>query len=82
MVSYYAHIDENNKVVQVVTGIDENETIEGLKAVEWYSNFTGIKNVVTYIDDPNKKYAGIGDLYLPESDNFISPIEESKKNES
>lgn len=76
MVSYYAHLNNQNVVTQVVTGVDENETIEDLPAVDWYTNFTGVKNVVTYIDNPNKIYAGIGFTYDETTQNFIPPINE------
>lgn len=81
MVSYYAHLNQNNVVTQVVTGVDETKIIEGLPAVEWYTNFTGVKNVVTYIDDPNKIYAGIGYTYSETTQDFeppyVEPIEPS-----
>lgn len=75
MVSYYAHLNEHNVVTQVVTGVDETETIEGLPAVEWYTNFTGVKNVVTYIDNPQKTYAGIGFVFDETTQDFIAPTE-------
>ena len=39
--AHYAFLDENNIVTQVIVGIDETETIEGLDTETWYSNFTG-----------------------------------------
>jgi len=75
MVSYYAHLDKNNVVTQVVTGVDETEIIEGLPAVDWYSNLLGVKNVVTYIDDPEKTYAGIGYIYDADLDKFVAPLQ-------
>lgn len=41
--AYYAFLDENNIVIEVIPGIDENELIEGLSPEEWYGNFRGQK---------------------------------------
>ncbi len=37
--AYYAFLNSDNVVTEVITGIDENELIEGLPPVEWYANF-------------------------------------------
>ena len=39
--AYYAFLDENNIVTEVITGIDETELIEGLDTETWYGNFRG-----------------------------------------
>ena len=39
--AHYAFLDENNIVTEVITGIDETETIEGLDTETWYGNFRG-----------------------------------------
>ena len=72
--AHYAFLDENNIVTEVITGIDENELIEGLDPETWYGNFRGQKCVRTSY---NKKirgtFAGIGFTYDPEKDIFIDP---------
>ena len=72
MTTYWAELDANNIVVEVITGVDE-ATIEGIPTGEWYSNFTGFPCVQTFIDDPDKTYAGIGYTYDPIAQDFIAP---------
>jgi hypothetical protein len=74
LIGYYAELDANNIVTQVITGVLPTETIEGLPAAEWYSNFTGATCVPTFIDAPNKTYAGIGYTYDPATQDFIALV--------
>jgi hypothetical protein len=74
LVGYYAELDAENIVTQVITGVPPTETIEGLPAAEWYSNFTGVTCVPTFIDAPNKTYAGIGYTYDAEIEDFVAPV--------
>lgn len=39
--AHYAFLDENNVVVDVITGIDETELIEGKTPEVWYGEFRG-----------------------------------------
>jgi hypothetical protein len=72
--NYYAFLDENNVVTQVIAGKDENELIEGLTPEEWYGNFTGQRCVRTSLEnDIRKQYAGIGFTYDEDADVFIAP---------
>jgi hypothetical protein len=72
--AHYAFLDENNIVTEVITGIDETETIEGLDTETWYGNFRGQKCVRTsYNGNIRKRYAGIGYTYDPVADVFIPP---------
>jgi hypothetical protein len=73
LIGYYAELDENNIVTQVITGVPPTELIEGLPAAEWYSNFTGVTCVPTYMDAPNKTYAGIGFIYDFTTQDFSEP---------
>jgi hypothetical protein len=75
LVGYYAELDANNIVTQVITGVPPTELIEGLPAAEWYSNFTGVICVPTYMNAPNKTYAGIGFIYDPATQDFSEPTE-------
>ena len=75
LTGYYAELDANNIVTQVITGVPETELIEGLPAAEWYSNFTGVTCVPTYMNAPNKTYAGIGFIYDPVTQDFSVPTE-------
>jgi hypothetical protein len=72
--AHYAFLDESNKVVEVITGIDETEQIEGLDPETWYGNFRGQKCVRTsYNAKIRYNYAGIGYTYDSDADAFISP---------
>jgi len=37
--AHYAFLDSDNIVIEVITGIDEAELIEGLDTETWYGNF-------------------------------------------
>jgi len=72
--AHYAFLDENNIVVDVITGIDETELIDGLTPEEWYGNFRGQRCVRTsYNNNIRKQYAMIGGKYDEELDVFLSP---------
>ena len=73
LTGYYAELDANNVVTQVITGVPPTELIEELPAAEWYSNFTGVTCVPTYMNAPNKTYAGIGFTYSYETEDFTAP---------
>ena len=40
--AYYSFFDENNVIVEVITGVEENELINGLSPEIWYSKFRGV----------------------------------------
>ena len=72
--AHYALLDENDIVTEVITGIDEDELIEGISPEEWYGNFKGQKCVRTsYNGKIRKRYAGIGFSYNETLDAFIPP---------
>ena len=72
--AHYAILNQNNVVTQVITGIDETETIEGLDTETWYSNFTGqVCKRTSYNAKIRYNYAGIGYTYDPDADAFIPP---------
>lgn len=73
--AHYAFIDESNIVVEVITGKDENELLDGLSPEEWYSNFRGLTCIRTsYNSNIRFNYAGIGYTYDPIDDAFIPPM--------
>jgi len=41
--AHYALLDENNIVINIITGIDEDQLIEGLNPETWYGNFHNTK---------------------------------------
>jgi hypothetical protein len=70
--AHYAFLDENNIVTEVITGIDENELIEGLDTETWYGNFKGqVCKRTSYNGNIRGKYAGIGDKYDEALDRFV-----------
>jgi len=59
--AHYAFLDENNIVTEVITGIDETETIEGLDTETWYANFRGQTcKRTSYSNSYRGNYAGVG----------------------
>ena len=83
--AHYAFLDENNQVVEVIVGIDENDTSElpeGFSSwEEWYGNFRGMtckRTSYNTIDGEHKlggtpfrgTYAGIVGFYDEAADKF------------
>jgi hypothetical protein len=72
--AHYAFLDENNIVTEVIVGIDETETIEGLDTETWYENFRGqVCKRTSYNHKIRKQYAAIGFTYNSVNDVFIAP---------
>jgi hypothetical protein len=72
--AHYAFLDENNIVTEVIVGIDETETIEGLDVETWYGNFRGQScKRTSYNNNIRFNYAGIGFKYDEVRDAFIPP---------
>jgi len=73
--AHYAFLDSNNIVTEVIVGIDETETIEGLAPEVWYGNFKGQTcKRTSYNGNIRFNYAGIGYTYDPIDDAFIAPM--------
>jgi hypothetical protein len=70
--AHYAFITDGI-VTEVIVGIDETQTIEGLDTETWYGN---LKNQMckrtSYNNRIRKQYAGIGYTYDADADVFIS----------
>jgi hypothetical protein len=72
--AHYAFLDENNIVTEVIVGVDETETIEGLAPEVWYANFRGqVCKRTSYNNNIRFNYAGIGYTYDSVRDAFIAP---------
>ena len=72
--AHYAFLDDNNIVTEVITGIDETQTIEDLDTETWYGNFRGQTcKRTSYNGKIRGNYAGVGMTYLPLEDIFVSP---------
>ncbi len=72
--AHYAFLDNNNIVTDVIVGIDETQTIEGVEPEVWYSNFRGQTcKRTSYNSKIRFNYAGIGFTYNAAKDAFIAP---------
>ncbi len=71
--AHYAFITDGI-VTEVITGIDENELIEGLEPEIWYGNFRDQTcKRTSYNGNIRYNYAGIGYTYDEDADAFIAP---------
>jgi hypothetical protein len=79
--AYYAFLNEDNVVTEVIVGKDETELIDGLTPEEWYGNFRGQKCLRTSFNTNagvhatggapfRKNFASIGDVYDEQRDAF------------
>ena len=72
--AHYAFLDQNNIVTEVITGVDETQTIEGLDTETWYANYRQQTcKRTSYNHRIRKQYAGIGYTYDEVKDVFIAP---------
>ena len=71
--AHYAFIT-NGIVTEVITGIHETETIEGLDTETYYGNFRGqLCKRTSYNNNIRFNYAGVGMTYDEGRDAFIAP---------
>ena len=71
--AHYAFLDETNRVVQVIVGRDEDEL--GIDWEQYYGQVRGLACVRTsYNSNIRGKFAGVGDYYDQQLDQFISPV--------
>jgi len=73
--AHYAYLDEHNIVTQVITGRNEDETVDGVSDWEtYYGNIRGqVCKRTSYNNRIRKQYAGIGYTYNEAADVFITP---------
>jgi hypothetical protein len=88
--AYYAFLNENNIVTEVISGRNENEIIEGIS--DWETYYGNLRNQVCKRTSCNtiggihktdgtpfrKNFAGQGYVYDQERDAFIAPKPFSK----
>ena len=71
--AHYAFITDG-MVTEVITGIDENEVIEGLDPETWYGNYRGqVCKRTSYNGNIRGVYASKGFTYNQDEDIFITP---------
>jgi hypothetical protein len=81
--AHYAFLDDNNIVTEVIVGIDETETIEGLDPETWYGNFRGqVCKRTSYNGKIRGVYAGVGFTYDTDLDIFIPPFQQDSETKS
>ena len=68
---YYAFLDLNNVVTEVIPGKDQGE--DGVDWEQWYGEFRGQICKRSRTDGFRKNYAGIGYVYDATRDAFIPP---------
>lgn len=81
--AHYAFMDKENKVVEVIVGVDEGQKIAGLEPEVFYGQIKGKAckrtSYNTYGGENKngtpfrKNFAGIGYSYDPDRDAFIPP---------
>lgn len=72
--AHYAYLDNQNIVVTVIVGKDENVLIDGLDPETYYSQGTPyIVKRTSYNGKIRKQFAGIGYSYDSIADVFIAP---------
>lgn len=71
---FYAFLDNDNFVIEVIPGVDINELLEGLSPEEFYSNLRGNRCIYYNLETNNRKnYPGKGYYYDEDKDAFIPP---------
>ncbi|CAB4160639.1 hypothetical protein UFOVP772_3 [uncultured Caudovirales phage] len=73
--AHYAILDENNIVIEVITGRNEDEVVNGIS--DWENHYGSLRGKVckrtSYNATIRKNYAGIGYFYDQTKDAFIAP---------
>jgi hypothetical protein len=71
--AHYAFLDNNNIVLEVIVGRNEDEVIDGVS--DWEQHYGDLRGQVckrtSYNSNYRKNYAGVGMSYDPTLDAFI-----------
>lgn len=73
--AHFAKIDENNKVVEVLV-VDNSQEHRGQEFLAVDCGLGGTWIQTSYNANIRGKFAGIGDIYYPELDEFVQPVVE------
>ena len=73
--AHFAEIDNNNKVLRVLV-VDNSQEHRGQVFLANELGLGGTWIQTSYNNNFRGKYAGIGDVYDPDKDIFITPMEE------
>jgi len=73
--AHYAFLNEDNIVTQVITGRNEDETVDGVSDWEtYYGNIRGqVCKRTSFNGNIRKQFAGIGFTFNETADVFIAP---------
>jgi hypothetical protein len=77
--AYYAFINDDGLVVEVITGVDENETVNGITGTQGWEQFYATQRPgltcrrTSYNGNIRANYAGIGYTYDADNDVFYAP---------
>lgn len=87
--AYFAELDNNNTVLRVISISNEivpdpapNNEQAGLDFIHDVLNIGGTWKQTSYNANFRGKYAGIGDIYDAEADEFVAPIVEEPAEEA
>lgn len=67
--AHYAYLDDNNIVINVIVGRDEDEVVDGI--TDWESYYGAVRT--SYHGKIRGNFAGIGFTYFEEFDLFMPP---------
>jgi hypothetical protein len=71
--AHYAFLDEDNNVIQVIVGRNENDVVDGIH--DWEEYYSGVRGQkckrTSFNGNIRKNFAGIGFKYDEERDAFI-----------
>ena len=76
--AHFAEIDNNNKVLRVLV-VDNSQENRGQDFLADDLGLGGTWIQTSYNNNFRGKYAGIGDVYDPDKDIFITPTEEGNR---
>jgi hypothetical protein len=73
--AHYAFLNEDNIVTEVITGRNEDETVDGVSDWEtYYGNIRGqVCKRTSFNGNIRKQFAGVGFTYSETADVFIAP---------
>jgi hypothetical protein len=73
--AHFSELDENNIVIEVITGRNEDEVVDGITNWEnYYGSLRGkLCKRTSYNNNYRKNYAGVGMIFDGERDAFYAP---------
>lgn len=72
--AYYAFLNDDNVVTEVLPGKDETELLDGLPPEQWYAQYRGQRCLRTSFNARIRgRFAGVGYTYDDARDVFIEP---------